>query len=384
MWLPRKLCPPIATRETRNEGAGVLGVEDRQTVGDHRAAADGGQVRRLVRDLGAEVGAGLLDLREVVADGPQVGDDVRAVAAQPLEEPDVGHAGDRALHGVVEAVERIDPVGPEGQVQQPWQHGHGDQTEEQETGEEGDGQGERLGVEGPRRQFPGVRLQQRVERRYDVHQQERAADAERDVHQQRLEQCHQGVAGPAPGGAVGGRDPDVVHRGGTGRGAVPAFARGDRRAAVQRGGVAQLAAVADRGADVEDGLLADEDVPAEGDGAGADPARVRPVAEEQSVLADDRARADGQQVGGHRNRVGQDRHARADAGAEGPQVEDVQRVAPEQDHRVGAQECPDEPEADVGEAPHRELRLLPPADQHPLRDHGQRAQREEQGAAEDQ
>lgn len=177
----------------------------------------------------------------------------------------------------------------------------------------------------------------------------------------------------------------MVHVGAAGRGAVPTLAEhGDRGAVVQRRGVAQLSSVADRGADVEDGLLAHEDVPAEGDRAGADPARVRPVAEEQGVLADHRAGADGQQVGADRHRVGQDRDARTDTGTEGPQVEDVQRVAGEQDHRVGVQQHLDGPEADVGEAPHRELRLLPPADEHPLRHHGQRAHRKEKSTAEDQ
>jgi hypothetical protein len=146
--------------------------------------------------------------------------------------------------------------------------------------------------------------------------------------------------------------------------------------------VAELGPVAHGRADVEDGLLTDVDLAAEGDAAGADAAGVRLVAEEEGVLADDRSVSDGQQVGADRYGVGQDRDALADPGAEGAQVEDVDRVAGEQDHRVGVQQRLDGPEPDVGEAPDRELGLLPAADEHPLGHHRHRAHTDEQCAAE--
>ncbi len=171
-------------------------------------------------------------------------------------------------------------------------------------------------------------------------QQKAAADGQRHVHEEQLEHGGQRVTRPAQRAAVGGRDPYVVHLCALGRGAVPALSRRYRDTAVQRGGVAQLRPVAHRGADVEHGLLADEDVLAEGDRAGPDPPGVRLVAEERGVLADHRAGADGQQVGADRNDWGEDRDALADPGAEGPQIQHVQRVAGEQAHRVGVSAAP--------------------------------------------
>ena len=63
---------------------------------------------------------------------------------------------------------------------------------------------------------------------------------------------------------------------GSRRGAVPALAGGHGLPGVQRRGVAELRAVAHRGADVEHRRLADEHVPAEGDRAGLDHARRAP------------------------------------------------------------------------------------------------------------
>ncbi len=178
------------------------------------------------------------------------------------------------------------------------------------------------------------------------------------------------------------RDADVVDVRGLRGGAVHAPARRDAGVVVQGGGVAELGPVAHDRADVEDGLLADVDLAAEGDPAGADAAGACLVAEEEGVLADDRAVPDGQQVGADRDGVGQDRDALADAGAEGAQVEDVDRVAGEQDHRVGVQQGLDRPEPDVREAPDRELGLLPAAHENPLGHHRHRADTDEHRAAE--
>ena len=374
--------PDRRPRDAEGRG-GVVGVEDRQPVGDHRAAADGDQVRVLVPHLRTEVGAGLLDVREVVADGPQVVDDVRAVAAQPLEELEVGQPGDGPVRRVVRAVQRIDLVGPDHQVQQPGDQRHGHGSDDDHGGEEREGEAHGLGVEADRGHVGHVRVEQCLETGCQVEQQESATDRQRHVHQQQLEKTGETVGGPSDGGAAGPGDPYVVHVRGLGGRAVPAQARRHRLALEQRGRVAELGPVTHRGADVEDGLLADVHVPAEGDRTGPDAAGDDPVAEEVGVLADDRARADREQVGADRKGRREDGDAPADPRAERPQVEHVERVPGEQAHRVGVEQRPDRPEAQIGEPPDRELGPLPPADQHPLGHHRQHAHPHEGGAAED-
>ena len=91
----------------------VVGVDDGQPVGDHRSAADRAQERVVVLHLLAEVRAGLLDPAEVVAEPAQVVDDVGAVTEQRGEELAVGHAGDRPVDPVVEAVQGVDLVRPD-------------------------------------------------------------------------------------------------------------------------------------------------------------------------------------------------------------------------------------------------------------------------------
>ena len=72
---------------------GELGVHDRQSVGDHRPAADGAQVGRLVLDLDAEVGAGLLERwPKSVAEAAQVVQNRGAVAEEVGVEARVGRA----------------------------------------------------------------------------------------------------------------------------------------------------------------------------------------------------------------------------------------------------------------------------------------------------
>ena len=98
----------------------------------------------------------------------------------------------------------------------------------------------------------------------------------------------------------------------------------------------QLGAVAEAGGDVEDRVLANEDVRAKGDGTGLDDTGFGPVAVEVAVFADHAARADGQQVGAHRHVIGEDLHTGADLGAQRPQVQHVERGAQTQpDQRVG-------------------------------------------------
>jgi len=131
-------------------------------------------------------------------------------------------------------------------------------------------------------------------------------------------------------------------------------------------------------------LLADEHVPADGDPAGLDPARVSPVAVEERLLADHRVRADGEQVGAHRHVPGEDHRPAPDLGAQRPQIPRVQRRAGgHQRQGVRLDQRLDDPEAEVPKAPDADLLRLPPADEHPFGHDRKGAQDDEGGAAED-
>src|SRR5439155_16741293 len=116
----------------------------------------------------------------------------------------------------------------------------------------------------------------------------------------------------------------IVHLRALCRRAVPPLAGRYRLAAVQRRGVTELRPIAHGRVDVEHGPLPDEGVPADRDRPGLDSPRMRPVALEERLLADDRPRADGEQIGAHRYAPGEDHDARADLRAERPQVEHVE------------------------------------------------------------
>ncbi len=164
---------------------------------------------------------------------------------------------------------------------------------------------------------------------------------------------------------------------------MPPFAVGDPLAAVQRRGVPELRPVAQRGVDVQHGLLAGEGVLADGDRAGLDLARAGLVAGEERLLADDGAGPDGEQVGADRHGAGQDRDAVPDPGAEHPQVERVDGGPGEQDgQRAGPGQDLDHPEPEVGQAPDLDPLRLPPADEQPFGRDRQGGQDEEGGAAE--
>ncbi len=70
------------------------------------------------------------------------------------------------------------------------------------------------------------------------------------------------------------------------------FAGRNGLAGVQRGGMADLRAVAERGVDVEHRHLADDGIVADGDGANFDPAGIGPIAVEVRIFADDGVVAD--------------------------------------------------------------------------------------------
>lgn len=118
--------------------------------------------------------------------------------------------------------------------------------------------------------------------------------------------------------------------------------------------------------DLEHRRLADEAVSSKSDGAGLDQTTVGSVATEDRVLANDCVVADCEQVSANRHASGEDDDASADLGAQGPEVEQVDRRAGEQHEWVCLDEGFDEPEADMLKAPDAEVVGLPAPDESPL------------------
>src|SRR5436309_15327221 len=112
---------------------------------------------------------------------------------------------------------------------------------------------------------------------------------------------------------------------------MPALAGRDRLAAVERGGVTELRPIAHRGVDVVHRPLANDDVPADRHPSDLDVPRLRAVTLEEGLPADDRPRADGEQIGAYRYSPGEDRGARADLRAERPQIQYIGGSADEQE-----------------------------------------------------
>ncbi len=79
-------------------------------------------------------------------------DDVGAVAEEVHVEPHVGHARDRPLDDVVDAVEGIHLAWREGEVQRAWDRDHEKEPGEHGAEEHDEGQGEQVAVERPVRQ----------------------------------------------------------------------------------------------------------------------------------------------------------------------------------------------------------------------------------------
>ena len=197
--------------------------------------------------------------------------------------------------------------------------------------------------------------QQPGEHRRVIQQRRRGGCLQRPDDGHRQQQPGGGGAAPAQRAAAGRADRSVVAAGigGLGRGAVPDVPGRDHLPGVQRGGVPELGAVPQDGADVQDRLLAGERARADGDRAGLDHTGPRAVAGEVAVLADHRAGPDAQQVGAHRHVRGEDDRAAADLGAQRPQVQAVQRGTGAQPRqRVGRHQRLDHPEPEIGQAPH--------------------------------
>ncbi len=100
-------------------------------------------------DRDAEVRAGLLDSAKVVPQPSQVRDDVRAVSEHLHEQARVRHASDHPMEHVVKAVQRIDSVRPEGEVQQPREGPYGAESDEHGCREHGEGAHQQVTVKDP-------------------------------------------------------------------------------------------------------------------------------------------------------------------------------------------------------------------------------------------
>src|SRR5438874_5361069 len=108
-------------------GARDLVIHQNQPVGDHRSGAHGAQTRVRVHHLADEIRPGLLDWAKVITQPLQVVDDVGAVSEKEREEPHPPDPCDRAVHRVMEAVERIDRV----RLDEPVQHARSSDGEQE-------------------------------------------------------------------------------------------------------------------------------------------------------------------------------------------------------------------------------------------------------------
>lgn len=142
-------------------------------------------------------------------------------------------------------------------------------------------------------------------------------------------------------------------------------------------------AVAQRRTDVEHRGLGDEHVLPERDGPGLDETVTGAIAREEAVLADDGEVTDGQQIGTERHMAGEDRDARPDPRAQRPEVERVERRSDEEDERIRADECPDDPETEVRQAPDADPPILPAPHEDPFGEDRCEGQPQEHHAAED-
>src|SRR5205085_2328341 len=104
--------PRYAERAARH-----LVIHQDQPVGNDGSGAYGAQRRVRVHHFAAEIRAGLLDRAKVISQPLEVVDDVAAVSEKGRVEPYPPDAGDRAMHCVMESVERINRVRLDEQVQ---------------------------------------------------------------------------------------------------------------------------------------------------------------------------------------------------------------------------------------------------------------------------
>src|SRR5438045_6006233 len=114
--------------------------------------------------------------------------------------------------------------------------------------------------------------------------------------------------------------------------------------------MAELRAVAHRSVDVDHARFADEGIRADLDRADVNEVRLRAIAEDDRILAQDCVVADGQQVGANRTMAGADDDAAADLRAHQAQIDVVERRAGEDHYWRGPHQGLDDPEAEISEA----------------------------------
>src|SRR6266704_1904854 len=117
-------------------GARDVVIEDVQTVGDHRAGADGREERVRGRHLAAEVRPRLHHRSEAPTHPSQEVDDVGAVTEQQREEPHPAQAPDDAIHRVAKTVQRVNSVRLENRAQRARHNADSEEAEEHEAEEE--------------------------------------------------------------------------------------------------------------------------------------------------------------------------------------------------------------------------------------------------------
>ncbi len=315
-------------------------------------------------DVGAEVGAGLHEVRHPVADGPQVGHDVRAVTDQAQEGRLVAPPLDVSLGPVADAVQRIRAAGHEQWAQQPRER-HDEQECDHEVADvahRADRERRSIGLPGSERSGEhsgaGVVLGRQPDgdggRQRDGDEHHRPELGKREQRRPHRPRGH------------------VLDFGAVGRaGVLPAetvatLPGRHLLAVLERRGVAQPGAVADGDVQAEHGALAHVSSRADRHPAGPDPSGLRVVPVEEHVPADNRSRTDGQQVGDQWHPPGDDQCPTADIGAESAEEHVVDRGARREGDWADAQERPDHPQPEVGQAPDPDLGLPPASDQDPL------------------
>ena len=282
-----------------------------------------------------------------------------------------------------DAVEAVHPTRLDRATEDPGDDDHDDDADDRRPEEQHRGDDRGVKEERPTGQRHGLRLEQRPEPRYRGEQQGAAADTQRDVQQQQAQHLQGRVGGPAHPAAPDTFDHPVIHLGALRRGAVPVLTVGHGHAAMQRRGVAELPSVTQRGVDVEHCHLTDDRVASDRHPAGPDHPVVGLIAGEERVLADERAVTDREQVRTCRDVAGEDHGAPPDLRAQGPQVDRVEGRPREEHHRVPPDQCLHQPEAEIGQAPHPDVRDLPAAHEDPLDDDRQGAHADERRRAED-
>ncbi len=165
-------------------------------------------------------------------------DDVGAVTEETHKELEASHPGNHPVHSVVEAIQRIDRVRFEKQVQYPRDSNNQQRSDEHDAEEEEKRDDERAIQEPLQRRDTGTRSHARIQnlaqRWRHAHEPLQTPLDERQVQEEDQEQREGAEAGPTQRAAWSRRDSQIVHLRALCRRAVPPLAVRYRLAAVQR------------------------------------------------------------------------------------------------------------------------------------------------------